>query len=170
MLKNTFIAYWPTLLLAYFCIIMPKAYFTQEFNLCASMLYHFTHANVFHLLANFSVLCMFRPKPLNALVGWFIATISTSVVQLSIGVPTCGISAIIFAMLARRDAFYGTCNLTILLINSVFIFLPLQVNGKIHLACYLSAYGIWSLIFAIKRQGVYHNTIRYEQRSECHHR
>lgn len=146
-----FEAYSPSLFLLLLCIIVPQsalvahdsasAGFTAE-NILSALTFHFTHANIFHLLANFYVIARFRPRWINVPVAYLSATAAALMPFSATSAPTVGISAVVFAMLARRDAILHIWNWRLLGLNLLLAFIPCY-NWKIHLLAYLIALFIW---------------------------
>ena len=137
--------YLSTLFLLALCAVMPKCAFGTGLPWHGVFLYHFSHANLWHLAANFLVLTRFRPKWENLPVAYLCATASAIVLMPMTPQPTVGLSGMIFAMLARRDAIFRELNWKLMAANLLFIFLP-NFNWQIHLISYLTAYFTWTII------------------------
>lgn len=137
--------YMPALLLLALCACTPKAYFGPGQPWYGCLLYHFTHANIFHLLGNGLVIAKFKPRWVNLPVAYLSATMAATCPFSAVSAPTCGISGMIFAMLARRDALLGIKPWRIIGINFLLAFIP-AYNWKIHLMAYLISFACWSLI------------------------
>lgn len=133
--------YLPTLLLLVLCAIMPEASLTRGDTLSAFM-FHFTHASIWHLLANFYVIIYFRPRWENLPVAYVSATLAALLPFVPTDAPTVGISGLIFAMLARRDAICRIWNWKLLGLNFILAFVPCY-NWKIHFFSYIIAFIIW---------------------------
>lgn len=133
----------PTIALLALCLITPKSYLTRG-DIPAAFLFHFTHASLFHLLANFYVIARFRPRWANLPTAYFSATCAALVPITATPLPTVGISGMIFAMLARRDAILRTTNWRLLGLNFLFALLHCY-NWRIHLLSYLISLVLWKI-------------------------
>ena len=140
--------YLPAILLLTLCLIAPGKPLTRG-DEAAAFTFHFTHANIFHLLANFYVIARFRPKWVNLPVAYLSATTAALIPWTAMEMPTVGISGVIFALLARRDAILHIRNWRLLGINAVLAFVP-NYNWKIHLASYIIALLIWKIYLYCK--------------------
>lgn len=143
--------YLPSFILLALCAITPSAYFGAEYGADGAWLYHFTHANIFHLLSNFIFLAYFRPRWSTVLQSYLIASACVYLPFTALSEPTCGISAMCFAMIARRDVAWRVLNWRLLMFNTALIVLP-HANWKIHLASYLIAFLIWKIEYTIKER------------------
>lgn len=144
----------PTAALLAMCAAMPDSAFGPHEPWHGALLYHFTHANVFHLAGNFAVIARFQPRW--ASIPWAYLSASAAAICPFAGLsaPTCGISAMVFAMLARRDALLGIWNWRLLLLNVLLGFVPC-FNWKIHLISYLISFTIWQLRKNLGKYRVY---------------
>ena len=119
------------------------------------LLYHFAHANIFHLICNIIALIPFRPRWTTIAVGYLCATLSALVLSIIIPGygPVCGMSALIFALFARRYAAWKLPVWRIILFNVPFLFIP-QVDGLLHLLSFFSSYLIWKAVvtYSAKRR------------------
>ncbi len=140
--KKAITPYLPTAALLILCTIVPEGYFGEGLPWYGALTYHFTHANVFHLLSNFVVTARFRPRWGSLPWAYLSATVAAYCPFLGHSLPTCGMSALVFALLARRDAILGICNWKLLLLNFAFALIP-TYNWKIHLLSYLISFTIW---------------------------
>jgi len=138
----------PTLFLLLLCAVVPKSYLVRN-DYISAFTFHFTHANIFHLLANFYVIARFRPRWVNVPAAYLSATAAALAPFSGMSAPTVGISAIIFAMLARRDAILRIWNWRLLGFNFLLAFVPCY-NWKIHLLAYLIAFIIWKVYILLK--------------------
>lgn len=134
--------YLPALLLLGLCMIVPKGAFGEGEPWYGSLIFHFTHTNIFHLLANFAVIAPFKPRWTSLPWAYLSASAASFCPLTWLSVPTCGMSAMTFALLARRDALLGVWNWRLMLFNLLFGLLP-NFNWKIHLASYLISFTIW---------------------------
>lgn len=134
----------PTLFLLLLCITVPKSAFGGGEPWYGVLLFHFSHANIFHLLGNFAVIARFKPRWTSLPWAYLSASAAAICPFSGMSVPTCGISALVFALLARRDALLGIWNWRLLLFNFAFAVFPM-FNWKIHLISYLISFTIWQL-------------------------
>lgn len=109
------------------------------------VLYHFSHANVFHLALNLWGLFAFRPRWATCAVGFVSASIASLLPFCSVSLPTCGLSGFLMAAYARKYAEYRLPMWKPILVNMVFFFLPM-FNWKIHIVSFLISYAIWRLM------------------------
>ena len=126
----------------------------------ALLLFHFTHANILHLLANAAALLYFRPRwktlalayPAAILAALLYLTIPLAPVAGAsapaslLTLPTCGLSAIVCACFARRYVAYHKSPLPFILIQLPFILLP-NFNFIIHILSFIIAYIAWRIIY-----------------------
>lgn len=112
--------------------------------------YHFFHANIWHLLCNLLALYSYRPKWKTVIVAYICASVCALLPFMPMSQPTCGLSALIYACIARRYALLGINPWKVLVINFAFILVP-SVNWKIHLAAFIMSYCVWLLLK--KRKG-----------------
>lgn len=147
--KNEAPKYATTLVLLALCAMAPKECFFQGCHSAGNWLYHFTHANIFHLLANFAYIVSFKPRWSTIPVAYLIASGVSYLPFVSLSLHTCGISAMCFAMQARHDVAWRVINWRLLLANMIFAFVPC-VNWRLHLAAYLTAILIWKIIYRLK--------------------
>lgn len=134
----------PTFFLLLLCIAVPKSAFGGGEPWYGALLFHFTHANIFHILGNFAVIARFKPRWTSLPWAYLSASAAAICPFSGMSVPTCGISALVFALLARRDALLGIWNWRLLLVNFAFAIFPV-FNWKIHLISYLISFTIWQL-------------------------
>lgn len=137
------VSYLPTAFLLAVCIVVPDSRLTCG-DISSAFLFHFTHASIFHFLANFYVIAKFRPRWVNVPVAYFSATCAALVPFTAASNPTVGISGMIFAMLARRDAILRIRNWRLLGLNFLLAFVPCY-NWKIHLLSYIISFTIWKI-------------------------
>lgn len=132
------------------------AYHTDS-SISDFLLFHFFHANIFHLLGNLLALWLFRPRISTLLVTYPIATLSAYLdslipsLQFSIFnfLPTCGLSAILFASFARYYVAWHKPVYPIFLITLITAFLP-YINWHIHLIAFFLSYFAFSVIYQLK--------------------
>lgn len=119
-----------------------------------AFLYHFQHANIFHLAGNLLVLYQLRQiwlkgkcsTIINFTIAYFCASIAALCPLTWKELPTCGLSAVIFALVAQANAKNKQLNMKLIAINSLLAFIP-AYNWRIHLAAYLLAYTIWRVLY-----------------------
>lgn len=148
--KAFIIKYSSCLLLLLLCIVVPKAALVKG-NITSAFLFHFTHANIFHLLANFYAIALFRPKWENVPVAYLSATAAALIPFTAVPMPTVGISGMVFALLARRDAILRIWNWRLLGINLLLALAP-AYNWKIHMFSYIIAFLFWKVYLTIKNR------------------
>lgn len=109
------------------------------------LLYHFSHANLFHLIANLWALFEFKPRWKTIAVGYISSTISAILLGLiPMSIMTCGMSGLIMACIARKYASWRWKLWRILAINVVLAFIP-NFDWRIHLLSFFMSYAVWSL-------------------------
>lgn len=140
--------YLPSALLFVLCMAVPGSALTPN-DPRSAFLFHFTHASVWHFLANFYVIVRFRPRWVNLPVAYLSATAAALVPIAGMSAPTVGMSGVIFAMLARRDAILRVWNWRLLGLNALLALVPCY-NWKIHLFSYLIAFTIWKTYLTLK--------------------
>ena len=106
------------------------------------LLYHFSHANIFHLAANLTAVLYFRPRIFTSLVAFACASLAASVPTMAMDLPTCGLSAFIFAAYARKYYFWRMPVYGLLLSIAITTIIPF-LNWKIHLLSFLLSYIFW---------------------------
>lgn len=114
--------------------------FCRDFSLMRSCLYHFSHANVFHLVLNLVALFQFRPRWGTCIIAFVCASVASMVpFTASTAEGTCGLSGFLFAAYARRYATWREKPYILLL--SVFAagLLP-HVNWRIHIVSFSLSY------------------------------
>lgn len=120
---------------------------TAACSLRCCLIYHFAHANIFHLLGNLVCLWPFKPRLSTALIGYACATLSAwllSVIVPGYG-PVCGLSALLFASFARRYALWHLPIWKVIAFNVPFIFIP-RVDGLLHLTAFFTSYLLWKAV------------------------
>lgn len=106
--------------------------------------YHFFHANIWHLLGNLLALYSFRPRWKTVAVAYACSTAAVFIPFMAVGDCTCGMSALIYACLARRYAMFRISPVRLLLINFLFILVP-AVNWRIHFTSFMLSYCTWTV-------------------------
>lgn len=105
-----------------------------------SLLYHFCHANLFHLLLNTTALFRFRPRWSTCAVAYISASLASLMpFTWSAAEGTCGLSGFLFAAYARRLATWRE-NPCILLLTAFAAGLLPHVNWRIHIVSFLISY------------------------------
>lgn len=108
-------------------------------------LYHFSHANVFHLALNLYALFRFRPRVKTCLIAYVSATVSAMLPFSSVGEPTCGLSGFIMAAYARKYHSWRISPWKLIAVNVALAFVP-HMNWKIHVLSFLFAYMIYGAL------------------------
>lgn len=114
------------------------------------LLYHFSHANVFHLAGNLICLWIMRVR-VRAVCAWACASVA-SVLPYTVwswrdmcltALPTLGMSGMIFASLGFAWACYGTWRQVMTRVMPVIFVTGMipNINLLIHLYSFLIAYG-----------------------------
>ena len=153
--------YWPSAILTIICVtiwLMGKK--TAESMAVSSIavwqcifLYHFAHANIFHLICNLMALWPFRPRPMTVLVAFLCSSASALILMAyypGYG-PVCGLSAMLFACFARRYATWKLPIWKIVLLNVAFIFIP-RVDGLLHLLSFFLSYAVWKVVWTYAKK------------------
>ena len=128
----------------------------------AALLFHFTHANPFHLIANGLAILYFRPRwptlalayhaaTLAALLYLAIAASLAPVAGASVSaflplLPTCGLSAIVCAAFARPYAARAKSPLPFIILQLPFAIIP-NFNYILHILSFLIAYYAWRILY-----------------------
>lgn len=145
-MDGKFMAYIPSVCIAVACIFAAftrKQFgFGSDSSLFEHMFYSFSHANIFHLMANLIALFQFKPRVKTCIVA-YMATVAASYLPIAaLGVPTCGLSGFIFACYARKYFSFHMNPLRLVLCNMVMVLVPC-VNWKIHLLSFFIAFIIY---------------------------
>lgn len=106
------------------------------------LVYHFDHANVFHLALNLWALFQFKPRWKTCAVGYIASSVVALLPFSSVALPTCGLSGFLMAAYARTYAERRLPLWKPILVNTAFILLPM-FNWKIHLVSFLISYVLW---------------------------
>ena len=136
----------PSMVLSMLCVLflfLPKFTFGDS-AWWSCLLYHFSHANIFHLVLNLWALFQFRPRWKTCLVAYMSASVAALLPFVSLSIPTCGLSGLLMAAYARK---YAESKLPIwkpIAANMAFVFIP-TFNWKIHLVSFLLSYLVWRL-------------------------
>lgn len=113
-------------------------------------LYHFFHANIFHLAANLYALWLYRPRLSTIGIAYAVATICAGIDAFLSSAPTCGLSAFLFAAFARYYVAWHKSVLTIIIAILVTAIIP-NMNWHIHILSFAVAYIVWFLIYRFKK-------------------
>lgn len=136
---------WPSICIALVCVVcmlLPKAMFGSGYPWWSGFLYHFSHANIFHLLLNLWALFQFKPRWKTCAVGYVASSLAAMIPFAAMAAPTCGLSGFLMAAFARKYAEFRLPIWKPLLVNMVFVFFPM-FNWKIHLLSFLIGYVLW---------------------------
>lgn len=148
--------YAPSVVVASVCILFVVTgtdfAFTRETGFVNAMLYHFSHANIFHLAANLVALFMFRPRWLTCVYGYLASSVAAVLPYAWVaGEATCGLSGFVFACWARRYWSFKIKPFYIFGICLISAFIP-HVNWRIHLYSFILAFGIYAARDCIKKK------------------
>ncbi len=139
-------AYIPSACIAMVAILLAftrsRIGFGPDSSLPEHMFYSFSHANIFHLLANLAALFQFKPRWKTCAVAYVAAVAASYLPMASLDVPTCGLSGFIFACYARKYFSFRMNPLRLVLCNMAMVLVPC-VNWKIHLLSFLIAFIIY---------------------------
>ena len=141
--------YLMTGLLLVACMAAPQAYVVEGCGIKEGMLYHFTHANVFHLLLNVMFLIRYKPLWRSTLFGWITASIAACIPICSVELPTCGLSGICFAMIARSNAYQKRIS-WIAVLSNIPMALVGVFNWRLHLMSYLISFISWTVYLRVR--------------------
>lgn len=142
--------YVPSILIATACVIgffLPSHAFTADTAVEEAFLYHFSHANIFHLLVNLYCLFQFYPRWKTCFVAFIVSSASALLPIAALDIPTCGLSAFIFACYARKFVSWHLPLWKPLLVQVLVAFMPL-VNWRIHLISFILSYIVWYGIYS----------------------
>lgn len=138
--------YLPSILITLVCVVFfimgIKIGFTGSPCIRTALLYHFSHANIFHMLANMICLFQFHPRWKTCAVAFAAASVASFIPYMSMALPTYGLSAFLFAAYARKFATWRLNPWKLIAFNLLFIFIPV-FNWKIHLSAFGISYLIW---------------------------
>lgn len=143
--------YWPSLVLTLMCLTVSFLGRDVRDSMAVSydswhnvLLYHFAHANIFHLICNLMALWPFAPRIRTVIVAYACSSFSALLLAFTVPGygPVCGLSAMLFACFARRYATWQKPTWQILLVNLPFLFIP-QVDALLHLLSFYTSYLIW---------------------------
>ena len=141
--------YLMTGLLLVACLAAPQAYIVEGSGIKECMLYHFTHANVFHLLVNFMFLLRYKPLWRSTLFGWITASIVAYMPICAMELPTCGLSGICYAMIARSNAYQKRIS-WIAVISNIPMSLVGVFNWRLHIMSYLISFISWTVYLRVR--------------------
>lgn len=135
------------------CFFLPfKVGFT---SVCSegNFLYHFFHANIFHLIGNLIGLYYFKPRWSTSIVALLLSSVLSMIPVIAMDAPTYGLSAFLFAAYARKYAGFRLSIRRVILFNLLLALLP-NVNWKIHLICFLVSYLVWRVFYYVRSKQV----------------
>lgn len=126
--------------------------FGAEFSFTRSMLYHFSHANIFHLALNLVALFRFCPRWSTCAVAFACASAASMLpFTCDASEGTCGLSGFLFASYARRYVTWREKPYVLLLSMFAAGLLP-HVNWKIHIVSFALSYLFYEIqMFAVRR-------------------
>lgn len=142
--------YLMTTILLVCCCIVPRAYLTTHGYWTDALAFHFTHANVFHLLMNALFLAHYKPKWRSTVFGWFSASLAAFLPVCVCRLPTCGLSGVCYAMVARSNAYQKKVDWYLLLAN-VPMALTGVFNWRLHIISYLISFTSWTIYLRLKK-------------------
>lgn len=144
--------YSPAIVLLLLCIMCGNDDVADtDLSLKNMALYHFTHANIFHFLANALVLARICPRWTIIPVAYLSASVAAICVFFGIHCSVCGMSGIIFAIIAEKDARKSAPDFRLLAINSISGLIP-GICWEIHLLSYLISFTIWSALSKTRKK------------------
>lgn len=106
------------------------------------IVYHFDHANIFHLALNLWALYQFKPRWKTCVVAYATSSLAALIPFVSVSLPTCGLSGLLMAAYARKYAEFRLPLWKPIAVNMVFALFPM-FNWKIHLVSFLVSYLVW---------------------------
>lgn len=111
--------------------------FTGESDVVPRLIYSFLHVNVWHLLCNLAVLWTVRNR-IDITAAYGIAFV-VSFFPMSVSCPTSGMSGLLFAMFGIMWGKTGHTKAALRtgIPTIILTFLLPQVNGLLHLYCYI---------------------------------
>ena len=135
---------WPSIVLTVCCVV--GYFFDLTFGVGSPwwmcFLYHFDHANIFHLALNLWALYQFKPRWKTCAVAYAVSSVASLVPWVAVDMPTCGLSGLLMAAYARRYAEFQMSVWKPLAVNMVFALFPM-FNWKIHLVSFLISHLVW---------------------------
>lgn len=138
----------PSIIIAIICISLHYTSITYSFStifdISNSLLYHFSHANIFHLALNLIALFQFRPRWKTCVVAYISASVAAMIPFAAIEEPTCGLSGFLFASYSRRYFYWKKKPYMLIASNLMTAFVP-HMNWRIHILSFLIAYLIYAL-------------------------
>jgi hypothetical protein len=124
----------------------------ESANFSSFLLFHFCHDNIFHLSLNLLVLASFKPRLSTAILAYLVATTAAIADACIIdNVRTCGLSAFLFAAIARRQVAWREKERALQVLYAILIgFLLPHINASVHLFSYLLALLAWTLFYRMR--------------------
>jgi membrane associated rhomboid family serine protease len=136
---------WPSICLSLLCMVgmaLPKATFGEGCAWWGHVLYHFSHANIYHLILNLWGLFAFRPRFSTCVIAFISSTLASLIPFACMSSQTCGLSGFLMASYARKYAEYELPLWRPIVANMLFVCFPM-FNWRIHLLSFFIAYVIW---------------------------
>lgn len=135
---------WSSILLTVLCMVgyWLNLMFGADQPWWMCFVYHFDHANVFHLALNLWALYQFKPRWKTCAVAYAVSSVAALLPFSSVALPTCGLSGLLMAAYARQYAEFRLPIWKPIAVNMVFALLPM-FNWKIHLVSFLISYLVW---------------------------
>lgn len=117
----------------------------------AFLLYHFHHINIFHLAANLLALWFYRPRLTTVLIAFPVASLAAWIDTLILPgtLPTCGLSAFLFAAFARHFVAWHKSIIPFVAVTNFSAFIP-TVNWHLHLISFMLSFIIWTAIYRLR--------------------
>lgn len=121
-------------------------------------LYQFSHANVWHWLANMLVLWQFRPRTSTWAAAYAISVLAAMADAWLWGEATCGMSALACAAVARKYAAWrhekGWKGKTVLAVMTLAMMITMpRVNWHVHLVAFGMGYAMWCGVYEWRKRG-----------------
>lgn len=143
-------AYASAALLFVLCIGLPKTVYAYGGGYCQALCAQFTHVNAWHLAANIAFVAAFRPRWTTVIAS---VAVGTAAVILARQTATCGLSAVCFAMLARKVIAWGRPAWEMLAANAAFALLQYAlpscgINYRAHIYAFILSALLWKIYYA----------------------
>ena len=137
---------WPSIVITIGCLIGwgSDLAFGVDAPWWRCFLYHFDHANIFHLVLNLWGLYQFKPRLKTCAVAYMVSSLVALIPFCSVTLPTCGLSGFLMAAYARAYVDKKQPIWKAIAVNMVLMLFPM-FNWKIHVVSFLIAYLIWRL-------------------------
>ena len=141
--------YLMTGLLLVACLAAPQAYGVVGCGSREGRRYHFTQANVCQRLLNFMFLIRYKPLWRSTLFGWITASIAAYMPICAMDLPTCGLSGMCFAMIARSNAYQKRIS-WIAVLSNIPMALVGVFNWRLHIMSYLISFISWTVYLRVR--------------------